>query len=103
MHRKNNDTPLKFDMRHVETPEDQYIRFNPDTFWFDSSESFQTDYGVLELLRSNSALEKSELASGYMRINECSQATAYRHIDKSVDSGLISQIEGKYYPAENLN
>ena len=103
MRSKDNNSRLSFDMRHVETPDDEYIKFNSETCWFENSEIQNTDYGVLELLRSNPALEKSELASGYMLVNECSQPTAYRHINKSVDSGFIVLIDGKYHPAENLN
>ena len=103
MHSKDNNSRLSFDMRHIETPDDKHIKFNSETCWFENSEIQNTDYGVLELLRSNPALEKSELASGYMDLYQCSQATAYRHILKSVDSGFINQIEGKYYPTENLN
>ena len=103
MHRKDNNSRLSFDMRHVETPDDEYIKFNSETFWFENSVNHNTDYNVLELVGSNPALEESELVSGYMRINKCSKQTAYRHIDKSVDSGLINQIERKYYPTENLN
>jgi len=103
MHSKDNNSRLSFDMRHVETPDDEYIKFNPETCWFENSEIQNTDYRVLELLRSNPALEKSELASAYMVLYQKSQSSAYRHINKSVYSGFITQIEGKYYPAENLN
>lgn len=103
MSRQNHNISLRFDMRHVETPDNQYIKFNPDTFWFEIADSVNSDYRVLELVRGNPGLEKSDLAKALAQVYECSQATAYRQIDKSVDSGYVHLIEGKYHLAENLN
>ena len=46
MHSKDNNSRLSFDMRHVETPDDEYIKFNSETCWFENSEIQNTDYGV---------------------------------------------------------
>ena len=78
----DSNTLLKFDMRHVETPPSKKIRFNSETFWFEN------ESGIVELIESAGGdLLKEDLIKSYGK----PKATAYRHIDKAVKSGLIEK------------
>ena len=78
----DSNTLLKFDMRHVETPPSEKIRFNSDTFWFKS------ESGIVELIQSAGGnLLKEDFIKSYGKPT----STVYRHIDKAVRSGLIEE------------
>jgi len=89
--RENNSTLLKYDMRHVETPPAKSIKFNADTFWFEN------ESGIVELIESAGGdLLKEDLIKSYGK----PRATAYRHIKKAVDSGLIEEDDKHLVLAE---
>lgn len=76
---------LTYDMRHVETPSSNRIRFNSDTFWFERAN------GIVELLEnSGGSLPKGDFINDY----GMPQSTAYKHIRKAVKEGFIKDEEG---------
>jgi hypothetical protein len=80
---------LVFDMRHVESPPDRKVSFNPETLWFDS-----VGQGPIEamLFKSATPLSKKELASKCVEEGLYSRpSNAYAGIDKAVKKGLIVQ------------
>ena len=74
-------------MRHVETPEIRYIRFNSETLSFDSTE-LKSD-PVVEYLESNRPISRTELVKYWVQSDTYSQAHAYRVVDKSVNSSIV--------------
>ena len=82
---KNNCIRLTYIMRHVETPPSNSIRFNSDTFWFERAN------GIVELLEnSGGSLPKGDFIKAY----GIPQSTAYKHIKKAVNEGLVKEKEG---------
>ena len=76
---------LTYDMRHVETPPSNQIRFNSDTFWF------ERDNEIVEFLEnSGGSLPKDD----FMKTCGIPPSTAYRHIRKAKSEGLIKEEEG---------
>ena len=82
---KNNCTRLTYDLRHVESPPSNLIRFNSDTFWF------ERDNGIVELLEnSGGSIQKKD----FIKVYDKSQPTAYRDIIKAVKEGHIKDEGG---------
>jgi len=76
---------LSYNMRHVETPQSNRIRFNSDTLWFERENS------IIELLEnSGGSLPKGDFIKRY----DVPQSTAYKHISKAVIEGRIKEEEG---------
>ncbi len=86
IHKKSDtDLRLTYDMRHVETPPSNRIRFNSDTLWFERENS------IIELLEnSGGSLPRGD----FMKIYDVPQSTAYKHINKAVIEGRIKEEEG---------
>ena len=83
---QDNYIRLTYDMRHVETPPSNRIRFNPDTFWFEHGN------GIVELLEnSDGSMQKKD----FIKVYDKSEKTAYRHIAKATAGGLIKDENGK--------
>ena len=87
IHKEQDDyIRLTYDMRHVETPPSNRIRFNPDTFWFEHGN------GIVELLEnSDGSMQKKD----FIKVYDKSEKTAYRHIAKAKAGGLIKDENGK--------
>ena len=87
IHKEQDDyIRLTYDMRHVETPPSNRIRFNPDTFWFEHGN------GIVELLEnSDGSMQKKD----FIKVYDKSEKTAYRHIAKATAGGLIKDENGK--------
>lgn len=76
---------LTYDMRHVETPPSNHIRFNSDTFWFEEKD------GILELLESSGGMmDKKELFEKYDR----PIPTIYKHLMKLKRTGKVGEEDG---------
>ena len=76
---------LTYDMRHVETPPSNQIRFNSDTFWFENKD------GILELLESSGGImDKKELFEKYKR----PRPTTYKHLKKLKQTGKVGEEDG---------
>ena len=76
---------LTYDMRHVETPPSNQIRFNSDTFWFEKKD------GILELLESSgSIMDKKEL------FDKCDipDPTIYKQLKKLKQTGKVGEEDG---------
>ena len=72
-----NKHNLSFDLRHAESPDKSDLFFNPDTYWFETTEKLNA---IREILIQEGALSKSELA------------------DKLVAKGLYQQKQSTYKP-----
>lgn len=76
---------LSYNMRHVETPPSNRIRFNSDTLWF------ERENNIIELLENyGGSLPKGDFIKRY----DAPQSTAYKHINKAVIEGYIKEEEG---------
>jgi RecA-family ATPase len=85
LHKVNKHvTSLSYDMRHVESPPSNQIVFNSDTLWFESSSPL-----VDILKKSGGSMPKKDFIEEYGK----SQATTYRHIEKAVKSGSVTEEE----------
>ena len=86
IHKEQDDyIRLTYDMRHVETPPSNRIRFNPDTFWFEHGN------GIVELLEnSGGSIQKKD----FIKVYDKSQPTAYRDINKAVKEGHVKDEDG---------
>jgi len=86
IHKEQNDhIRLTYDMRHVETPSSNRIRFNCDTFWF------ERENGIVQLLENTGgSLPKVDFIKAY----NAPKSTAYKHIKKAVKEGLVKEEEG---------
>ena len=86
IHKEQDDCiRLTYDMRHVETPPSNRIRFNPDTFWFEKKD------GILELLESSgSIMDKKEL------FDKCDipDPTIYKQLKKLKQTGKVVEEDG---------
>ena len=94
---RNNIIKLSFDMRHVITPEPQWLRFNTETFWLDLIDN-QTTLPTLDYIRENPGLSRQDIIEGV----GMSPSTGYRHIDKLLQDDFIKEFEGGLFPIENL-
>ena len=82
---QDNYIRLTYDMRHVETPPSNRIRFNPDTFWFERVN------GIVELLESSGGMmDKKELFEKYDRPSP----TIYKHLVKLKQTGKVGEEDG---------
>ena len=82
---QDNYIRLTYDMRHVETPSSNRIRFNPDTFWFERVN------GIVELLESSGGMmDKKELFEKYDRPSP----TIYKHLVKLKQTGKVGEEDG---------
>ena len=86
IHKEQDDCiRLTYDMRHVETPPSNQIRFNSDTFWFEEKD------GILELLESSGGMmDKKELFEKYDR----PIPTIYKHLMKLKRTGKVGEEDG---------
>ena len=86
IHKEQDDyIRLTYDMRHVETPPSNQIRFNSDTFWFEKKD------GILELLESSGGImDKKELFEKYNR----PRPTTYKHLKKLKQTGKVGEEDG---------
>ena len=81
---------LKFDMRHVETPGDLEIKFNPETFWFESA----NQNPLLKLVQECGELKMHDLIVKLVEGGQCgTQSTVYRKIKAAVETGLLRLTE----------
>jgi putative DNA primase/helicase len=82
---------LKFDMRHVETPESRNIQFNTESLWFeeDSSNDMAAEY-----LAENGSKTKTEIVKDWVSSDTFSRGYGYKVIDKSLKAGNIVEADG---------
>ena len=78
----DNNTLLKFDMRHVETPPIKKLRFNSNIFWFEN------ESGIIELIESAGGRMSKE---HFFKLYGKPKSTTYKHIKKAVRSGLVEE------------
>ena len=82
---------LKFDMRHVETPESRNIQFNTDTLWFEEGSSNDL---TAEYLAENGSKTKTEIVKDWVSSNTFSKGYGYKMINKSLKAGNIVEADG---------
>ena len=86
IHKEQDDyIRLTYDMRHVETPPSNRIRFNPDTFWFEHGN------GIVELLENS---DGSMPMGDFIKAYGIPRSTAYKHIRKAKKKGLVKKEKG---------
>lgn len=94
--KSNSDlTRLTFDMRHVETPDERYIRLNEETLCFELTES--TEDPVVKYLLEHDSVSKTDLVKEWTSNSTYSQSYAYKLIDKAVDSNDVIVKSGILY------
>ena len=82
---------LKFDMRHVETPESRNIQFNTESLWFEEDSSNDL---VAEYLAENGSKTKTEVVTDWTSSKTFSRSYCYKMIDKSLKAGNIVEADG---------
>ena len=88
---------LSFDMRHVETPEPKWLRFNIDNYWFEDTTN-QIALSTLDYIRENPGLDRSEIIEGV----GLSKSTGYRYIDQLLKDGYIVVQDGNIHAIEDM-
>ncbi len=101
MTKGKDHTDLRFDMRHVETPDPVSLVFNPDTFWFERDETTEIPE-VLEIIYTyGKPMSKAQLVHELEHEYEIAQSTAYRKVKKAVIDGIIIQTSTGYTISES--
>ena len=88
---------LSFDMRHVETPEPKWLRFNNDNHWFEDTTN-QIALPTLDYIRENPGLDRSKVIEGV----GLKQSTGYRYIDQLLKDGYIVIQDGNIHATEDM-
>ena len=92
INKKNNHQELSFDMRHVETPKNENIRFNVESLWFEPALELLPDS-----LISNGKIIKKNLINYFQNDLMYSKSKAYTMIQELEKSEKIKKISGKNY------
>ena len=88
---------LSFDMRHVETPDPKWLRFNTDNYWFEETTN-QIVLPTLDYIRENPGLDRSAVIEGV----GLKQSTGYRYIDQLLKDGYIVVQDGNIHAIEDM-
>ena len=83
---------LKFDMRHVETPESRNIQFNTDTLWFEEDDGGHDP--VVDYIVENGCKSRTEVVTDWISTNTFSKGYGYKMINKSIKAGNIVEADG---------
>tara|TARA_B100000315_G_scaffold181489_1_gene170358 strand:+ start:528 stop:1433 length:906 start_codon:yes stop_codon:yes gene_type:complete len=80
MHKKWDSIELSFDTRHVETPQNVNLRFNPDTFWFEETTAAVTprENPVITYLEKKGPIKQKELVKQMENSGIGSSTSIYR-------------------------
>ena len=84
-------------MRHVETPEPKWLRFNNDNYWFEDTTN-QIALPTLDYIRENPGLDRSAVIEGV----GLPPSTGYRYIDKLLKDGYIVIQDGNIHAIEDM-
>ena len=83
---------LKFDMRHVETPDSRNIQFNTDTLWFEEDDGVHDP--VVDYIVENGCKSRTEVVTDWISTNTFSKGYGYKMINKSIKAGNIVEADG---------
>jgi len=84
--RKGNDYTLRFDMRHVETPNRKLVSFNTETLWFENATGYFDV--LLSYISEHGSVSKSEAVTMW-ESNGTAKSTAYRWVQNALESGIV--------------
>ncbi len=87
---KENDTlRLRYDMRHVKTPDSNQISFDDTTFWF---ENVANNYDIVtDYIKKLGPITRAKLVKTWMFEDKYSNSNGYKVIKKAEDKGLIQE------------
>ena len=91
--RRSDHLGLSFDTRHVETPPNSQIVFNPDTFWFEKPK--QEVDAVVKFIQENGSIKRNNLVDNWVKSGKCSKTHAYRLIKQAFKQELIKMKNGE--------
>lgn len=93
---RNGGIQLRFDTRHVETPNNVILQFNPDSFWFEEAKASTGEHEnkVVTHLKQNGTMKKSKLVNELVKDNIGVQSSIYRWIDSALNTEKIRENNG---------
>jgi len=91
--RRSGHLGLSFDTRHVETPPNSQIVFNPDTFWFEKPE--QEVDPIVKFIQENGPIKRKNLVNSWVKSGQYSKTHAYRLIKQAFKQELIKMKNGE--------
>ena len=96
MTKRCNGVELSFDMRHVKTPENVSLQFNPETFWFEeiTASAPERENPVVAHLKQSGPMKQSDLVRDLMNHEVGSSSSAYRWVDSAKKDEKIKENNG---------
>ena len=92
--KKKNEHRLSFDLRHSESPDDVLLNFNPESFWFESTETKEDE--MIELLRKNGPMKRNEWVKLAQDEKLGGHSTLYGKIKILEENQLVAMVDGLY-------
>ena len=88
--REGDHHKVRFDMRHVESPEDTLINFCPHSYWFNAVSKKDLD-PVVNYIYNNKNTTRSSIVKEWVSNNTYSRSHCYKLIDGAINKGYVIQ------------
>ncbi len=99
--KRGKEYTLKFDMRHVETPDEKILMFDSESLWFFQGLTNSADETLAKIcfiLNEKNGLVKKDLVKILISKKILRRAGVYRRVNKEIEKGNLVEARGKLYP-----